>query len=206
MTRFAMASIDGDLIDTILSEGSHELVGVFDRERANQPTTLPRLGTDEEWPTWSKAHPDVYALLAVDIPGLRKKLLAQYGEDRVRGFIAKAAYVSARSQLGAGVIAQRGVDISAGVFIGKYTKIAIGATVHHDCVVGDFVTLSPGCRLLGNVSIGDGCYIGSGAIILPWISVGGGATVGAGAVVTAPVAPGATVVGIPAKATKNTGK
>jgi sugar O-acyltransferase (sialic acid O-acetyltransferase NeuD family) len=203
MTRLAMVSIDSDLIDTILAEGVHELLGVFDHERANQPTTLPRLGSDAEWPTWSEAHPDVYALLAIDVPKLRKKLLAHYGADRMRGFIAITANISARARLGAGVIAQRSVDISAGVSIGDYTKIAIGATIHHDCAVGNFATLAPGCRLLGNVSVGDGCYIGSGAIVLPWVTIGEGATVGAGAVVTEPVEAGTTVVGIPAKAMVN---
>jgi len=41
--------------------------------------------------------------------------------------------------------------------------------------------------------------IGSGAVILPGISIGRGATVGAGAVVVCAVAPGATVVGVPAR-------
>lgn len=199
MKGLVMVSIDSDLIDTIIAEGVYELLGVFDCEQANQRTSLTRLGTDEEWPKWSEAHPNVRALLAIDVPISRKKLLAHYGADRVLGFIAKKANISTRAKLGKGVIIQRGVDISAGVYIGDYTKVAIGATVHHDCSVGNFSTLAPGCRLLGNVSVGDGCYIGSGAIVLPSIRIGGGAIVGAGAVVTTTVEPRATVVGIPAR-------
>jgi maltose O-acetyltransferase len=41
--------------------------------------------------------------------------------------------------------------------------------------------------------------IGSGATVLGGIRIGSGATVGAGAVVTDDVAPGATVVGNPAR-------
>lgn len=44
--------------------------------------------------------------------------------------------------------------------------------------------------------------IGSGAVILGGIRIGAGAMVGAGAVVTKDVAPHATVVGVPAAATR----
>lgn len=49
------------------------------------------------------------------------------------------------------------------------------------------------------VTIGDDVWIGGGAIILPGVTVGDGAIVGAGAVVTRDVAPGARVVGSPAR-------
>ena len=49
------------------------------------------------------------------------------------------------------------------------------------------------------VSIGEEVWIGGGAIILPGVTVGDGAIVGAGAVVTRDVAPGARVVGSPAR-------
>lgn len=50
------------------------------------------------------------------------------------------------------------------------------------------------------VSIGADVWIGGGAIVLPGVAVGHGAIVGAGAVVTRDVAPGARVVGNPARA------
>lgn len=49
------------------------------------------------------------------------------------------------------------------------------------------------------VLIGEKVWIGGSAIILPGVSIGSGAIVGAGAVVTKDVAPGATVVGNPAR-------
>ena len=45
----------------------------------------------------------------------------------------------------------------------------------------------------------EGASIGSGATILCGVRIGAGALVGAGAVVTKDVAPGATVVGNPAR-------
>jgi maltose O-acetyltransferase len=49
------------------------------------------------------------------------------------------------------------------------------------------------------VNIGEDVWIGGGAIVLPGVTVGAGAIVGAGAVVTRDVAPGARVVGNPAR-------
>ena len=49
------------------------------------------------------------------------------------------------------------------------------------------------------VTIGDDVWVGGGAIILPGVTIGDDAVIGAGAVVTRDVAPGATVVGNPAR-------
>jgi maltose O-acetyltransferase len=49
------------------------------------------------------------------------------------------------------------------------------------------------------VTIENECLIGTGAVILQGLTIGRGATVGAGAVVTRDVAPGSTVVGVPAR-------
>ena len=45
-----------------------------------------------------------------------------------------------------------------------------------------------------------GAALGSGVVVMGGVRVGSGALVGAGAVVTHDVAPGATVVGVPARA------
>jgi acetyltransferase-like isoleucine patch superfamily enzyme len=60
----------------------------------------------------------------------------------------------------------------------------------------------PSANLSGNVTVEDGAFIGSGATILQGLTIGKGATVGAGAVVTRDVAPGLTVVGVPARPMK----
>jgi acetyltransferase-like isoleucine patch superfamily enzyme len=51
----------------------------------------------------------------------------------------------------------------------------------------------------GAITIGDRVFIGQRAVVLGGVTIGDGATVGAHAVVTRDVAPGRTVVGIPAR-------
>ena len=74
-------------------------------------------------------------------------------------------------------------------------------------MIGDFVTFAPRRRCNGNVHIGDHAYIGTGAVIRQGragapLRIGEGAVVGMGAVVIDDVAPGMTVVGVPARPLK----
>jgi serine O-acetyltransferase len=103
------------------------------------------------------------------------------------------------------------IDIHPGARIGRNFFIDHGFTVIGETAdIGDDVTIYQSVTLGGtNPSTGiggkrhpticDGVVIGSGAQVLGPIEVGEGAKVGANAVVTKDVAPGATVVGIPAK-------
>ena len=103
------------------------------------------------------------------------------------------------------------IDIHPGAKIGRNFFIDHGFTVIGETAeIGDDVTIYQSVTLGGtNPSTGiggkrhptldDGVVIGSGAQILGPVVVGAGAKVGANSVVTKDVAPGATVVGIPAK-------
>lgn len=51
----------------------------------------------------------------------------------------------------------------------------------------------------GAITIGDNVFLGQRCVVLGGVTIGDGATVGAHAVVTKDVAPGQTVVGIPAR-------
>ena len=83
--------------------------------------------------------------------------------------------------------------------IGSYVKIDNGVHVGHNAVVGDRSILTAHCIIGGSAVIGEDCWIGLGAVIKNQITVGDGATVGMGAIVVKDVAPGATVVGNPAR-------
>lgn len=75
-----------------------------------------------------------------------------------------------------------------------------GCTLGHEVDVGPGSVINPGANISGGVSLGRGVLVGTGAQILQYCRVGDGAIVGAGAVVRENVAPGSTVVGVPARA------
>lgn len=105
------------------------------------------------------------------------------------------------------------IDIHPGAKIGRNFFIDHGFVVIGETAeIGDNVTIYQGATLGGtnptsghggkrHPTIGDGVIISLGAAILGPITVGDRARIGANAVVTKDVPAGATMVGIPAKAT-----
>lgn len=102
-------------------------------------------------------------------------------------------------KIGTGTVVCSGVSATVNIAIGRFVNVNLNCTIGHDVVIGDFVNLSPDVNISGNVEIGPGVDVGTGAVILPGRRIGESATIGAGAVVTQDVAPGATVVGVPAR-------
>lgn len=86
------------------------------------------------------------------------------------------------------------------VEIGDLTQIGPGVqilTADHPRDPGD---RSRGVEFGKPIKIGRNVWIGGGAILLPGVTIGEDAIIGAGSVVTRDVAPGATVMGNPARA------
>ena len=71
--------------------------------------------------------------------------------------------------------------------------------MQHGGRIGDHAYVSPGVIFSGEVTVEPGAFVGAGAVVLPRVTIGKGAVVAAGAVVTADVAPGTTVLGVPAR-------
>jgi serine O-acetyltransferase len=101
-----------------------------------------------------------------------------------------------------------GIEIHPGAKIGEHVFIdhGMGVVIGETATIGNNVTLYHGVTLGGtgadsgkrHPDIGNDVVIGAGAKVLGAITVGDGARVGANAVVVRNVAPGESVVGVPA--------
>jgi sugar O-acyltransferase (sialic acid O-acetyltransferase NeuD family) len=101
--------------------------------------------------------------------------------------------------LAPGAVVTAGVVATVNITIGAGALVNYNATLGHDVRIGAGAVINPLASIGGDVTIGSGVLVGTGAHVLQGLEVGEGATVGAGAVVTRSVAPGTTVVGIPAR-------
>lgn len=109
-----------------------------------------------------------------------------------------------------------GIEIHPGAVIGKRLFIdhGMGVVIGETSVLGDNITLYQGVTLGGtgkekgkrHPNIGNNVVVGTGAKVLGNITVGDNSYVGANAVVIKNVPPNSTVVGVPARLTKQDGK
>ncbi len=143
----------------------------------------------------------LHYVACVGYPAARRDLV----HSAVVTALSPLTLVHHSAALGTGVTLGRGAvvlaqsSISPLAVIGDHAYISHGALIGHDTIIGAYSSLMPGCSVSGDCVIGEAVMIGSNATVLEKISIGDGATVGAGSVVTRNVAPGATVVGAPAR-------
>jgi serine O-acetyltransferase len=122
-----------------------------------------------------------------------------------------ARWVSQVARFFTGIEIHPTATVGERLFIDHGMGVVIGSTA----VVGNDVTLYQGVTLGGtslqrgvkrHPTLGNNVIVGAGAHVLGPITVGDGARVGANAVVLHDVPQGATMVGIPAKASQDIGK
>jgi acetyltransferase-like isoleucine patch superfamily enzyme len=124
--------------------------------------------------------------------------------------------IGAGSRIGPFVEIQHGASVGARCKIQSHSFICEGVQIHDEVFVGHGVLFvndkhpratnrsgalqNGGDWELLRTVVARGASVGSGAVVLGGVHVGAGALVGAGAVVTKDVTPGATVIGMPARA------
>jgi sugar O-acyltransferase (sialic acid O-acetyltransferase NeuD family) len=147
--------------------------------------------------------PEDEVVIAIGSSAARKSV-AERLQARLGTLRAPTAIIGPDVQIGEGAVFCDFTMVTASARIGRHFQCNIYSYVAHDCVIGDYVTFAPKVCCNGNVHIRDGAYIGTGAVLKQGTSaepltIGEGAIIGMGAVVTKNVAPGAVVVGNPAK-------
>jgi sugar O-acyltransferase (sialic acid O-acetyltransferase NeuD family) len=143
-------------------------------------------------------------VIAVGSPSDRRAVAERLRHIPAGNVLAPSALVGPGCEIGEGTILCDYTIVTASASIGRHFHSNIFSYVAHDCVIGDFVTFAPRVSCNGRVHVHDGAYIGTGAILREGkpgrpLVIGAGAVVGAGAAVLNDVAPGTTVVGVPAR-------
>jgi len=189
------------IADLLLAYGGYDTVGFVDAApKASQVLGLPVLGDESLLATLAGqgialAHPSI---------GDNAQRLAAAGRLRTAGFTISslthpAALIGHGARVGQGAAILARAVIGPEAEIGALALINTGAIVEHDCVVEEAAHIGPGAVLAGGVRVGAGALIGAGAVVRPGINIGAGAVIGAGAAVVENIAPGARVVGVPAR-------
>lgn len=185
-----------------LRDSGYDVVGCVSRDgTAVAGLSCPIVGTDDDLAAAAAACGATHAFVAVGDNAARRSAslrCADAGLPLVTA-ISRFAMLSSSATVGVGAVVLAGAVVNAVATIGDGAIVNTRASVDHDNRVGAFAHVSVGVALAGAVVVGELAMVGIGSIVLPGRTIGDGATVGGGAVVVHDVAPGATVVGVPAR-------
>ncbi|MEM8918556.1 MAG: acetyltransferase [Pseudomonadota bacterium] len=191
------------LEESLSDEGLDKLIFVDDGCHGKEINGLP-VWSYEKFVAAGQDRKSV--IIAIADGKVRERLALRCEADNIPfcSVVAKQHVRMKDVSIGEGAIFSPFTTLTSNIRIGRHFHCNIGSYVEHDCIIGDFVTFAPGVKCNGNIHIDDHVYIGAGAVLRQGtpekpMRIGRGATIGMGAVVTKDVAPGAIVVGNPAK-------
>ncbi len=179
------------------------LLGFLDDDPGKQGRSV------DGWPVlgpldWARAHPGpLNVAVGMGQAGPKRRIVARLremgGHLRFPPVIHPFSCVGPGVELGEGVVVQAGAVLICDLAVGEFTIVGAGSVMGHDARVGAYNFLSPGLRVAGFGRIDDDCSTGLNTCILAEVTMGRGSISGAGAVIIRDVAPGDTVVGVPAR-------
>lgn len=190
---FISVGVDPDLISLMKL---HNVNAYLAPEKEVHHAKLNYLGSDSDLPVL--ASNGCKFVFGLDSPK-RKQELAQKFELQGLSMVSTSARSDTIISQISGITVADFAYIGPGVKLGKFIKINVRASVHHDVSIGDFCVIAPSSTICGFAQLESCVFVGAGATILPGVRIGEGAVIGAGAVVTRDVATGQKVVGVPAR-------
>lgn len=154
---------------------------------------------------FARAFPGTAAVIAIGDPAARERCAGECLRSGFRfvSLVHPRVEASDLVTIGAGTVICAGTVLTTNIKIGNHVHINVGCTVSHDAELSDFATLSPGVHISGWVHLGRRAFLGTGCSVINGsrarpIRIGDDALVGTGASVINDIAPGKTVVGVPA--------
>jgi sugar O-acyltransferase (sialic acid O-acetyltransferase NeuD family) len=143
---------------------------------------------------------DVF-IMAIAIPKIKLEIsqnLINKGAEFIN-IIHKTSIVVPSAKMGVGIVVCPFSVISSKSQVEDHVFINTNTTIGHDSFIGKGTTISGHCDITGNCHLEEGVFLGSHACMVPKAYIGSYAIVGAGSCVVKKIAPGQTVIGVPAK-------